>query len=84
MGNETLFFFEPIKSCLFQFGRAVIRTESGPGQRGNATKSHATARGLQLPICSLDPRWQQPIAVQQVLNGHRKPNETAEASLKVT
>ncbi|WP_429231538.1 hypothetical protein, partial [Aeromonas veronii] len=36
---------------------------------------------LQLPICSLDLRWQQPIAAQQVLNGHGKPNETAEASL---
>jgi len=47
-------------------------------------KIHATARGLQLPICSLDQRWQQPIAVQQVLNGHGKPNEAAEASLKVT
>ena len=26
---------------------------------GNATKSHATARGLQLPICSIDQRGQQ-------------------------
>ncbi|MFB2713091.1 hypothetical protein ACE1BU_19860 [Aeromonas veronii] len=43
--------------------------------------SNATARGLQLPICSLDPRWQQPIATQQVLDGYGKPNETAEASL---
>lgn len=48
------------------------------------TNFHATARGLQLPICSLDPRWQQPIAVQQVLSGYGKPNETAEARLKVT
>jgi len=50
----------------------------------NAAKFNATARGLQLPICSLDQRWQQPIAVQQVLNGHGKPNETAWASLKMT
>jgi len=47
-------------------------------------KEHATARGLQLPICSPDPRWQQPIAAQQVLDGYGKPNETAWASLKVT
>jgi len=46
-------------------------------------KEHATARGLQLPICSPDPRWQQPIAAQQVLDGYGKPNETAWASLKV-
>ena len=44
--------------------------------RRKSTKSHATARGLQLPICSLDPRWQQPIAAQQVLDGYGKPNET--------
>ncbi|MFM5630388.1 hypothetical protein ACET67_20395, partial [Aeromonas veronii] len=36
---------------------------------------------LQLPICSIDQRGQQPIAAQQVLDGYGKPNETAEASL---
>jgi len=46
-----------------------------------STQSHATARGLQLPICSLDPRWQQPIAAQQVLDGYGKPNEAACASI---
>ena len=49
----------------------------------NAAKCHATARGLQLPICSIDQRGQQPIAVQQVLDGYGKPNETVEASLNV-
>ncbi|VXA81951.1 hypothetical protein AERO8C_120435 [Aeromonas veronii] len=49
--------------------------------RHNASESHATARGLQLPICSIDQRGQQPIAAQQVLDGYGKPNETAEASL---
>jgi hypothetical protein len=33
---------------------------------------------------SFQSRWQQPIAVQQVLDGDDKPNETAEASLSVT
>ncbi|MGE6180687.1 hypothetical protein [Aeromonas salmonicida] len=41
------------------------------------------ARGLQLPICSLDPRWQQPIAAQQVLDGYGKPNKTADVSIKL-
>ena len=44
-------------------------------------ESNATARGLQLPICSLDPRWQQPIAAQQVPDSHCKPNEAACASI---
>jgi len=26
--------------------------------RRNTNKAYATARGLQLPICSLDPHWQ--------------------------
>jgi len=57
----------------------LLRENLGPPHfwgRRNATKSHATVRGLQLPICSLDPRWQQPIAVQQVLDDYGKPNET--------
>lgn len=44
-------------------------------------KVHATARGLQLPICPIDPRWQQPIAAQQVLDGYGKPNEAAFTSV---
>ncbi len=28
----------------------------------NVTKTHATARGLQLPKCSINQRGQQPIA----------------------
>jgi len=50
------------------------------GVRRYATRSYATARGLQLPICSLDLRWQKPIAAQQVPDSHCKPNETAHAS----
>ncbi|MNF59134.1 hypothetical protein D3C84_407140 [compost metagenome] len=50
--------------------------------RRNTIKSHATVRGLQLPICSLDPRWQQPIAVQQVLDDYGKSNEAGPASTK--
>lgn len=62
-------------------GEILGHPSSGVGR--NVTKSHATARGLQLPICSLDQRWQQPIAVQQVLDGYGKPNETTCASLKM-
>lgn len=71
----------PIQVCIY------VRDES-PRLLGflcsvPTNKKHATARGLQLPICSLDPLWQQPIAAQQVLNDHGKPNETAEVSLKM-
>ncbi len=45
-------------------------------------KSYATARGLQLPICFLDPRGQQPITAQQVLDGYGKSNEAGPASTK--
>jgi len=33
-------------------------------------------------ICSFDPRWQQPIAAQQVLDGHTKPSEAGPARTK--
>ncbi|MGX5835790.1 hypothetical protein ACWIJ6_16845 [Aeromonas piscicola] len=36
-----------------------------------------------IPKCSLETRWQQPIAVQQVMDGYAKPNEAAQASIRI-
>ncbi|MEN9534277.1 MAG: hypothetical protein RIQ83_3501, partial [Pseudomonadota bacterium] len=52
--------------------------------RRNATKSRATAHGLQLPICSIDPRWQQPIAANGVPYGYSNPSKTAYVSHNMT
>ena len=45
-------------------------------------RKSAGRRYIQLPICSIEPRWLQPIAAQQVLDDHAKPNEAACASIR--
>jgi hypothetical protein len=46
-------------------------------------KADATARGLQLPKCSINQRGQQPITDEQAPDGYVKPIESGLTSQKV-